>query len=245
MGIRIVKLPDVGEGVAEAEVVEWHVTVGQSVLEDQILAAVMTDKATVEIPSPGCRHRGRAGCRGRRRAGCRGRIDLVWKWPAKATPKSLLRRAKPLPLRRLRNRLLQRRHRNSRSRLQRRRPRNRLRHPCRQVARPWSRPGHRARSRLRRRQYAAVHAMRVSICVRCVVRARRAVSAMTISTPSCASARRRQRRCVRQTPRSRPSKSLACAGALRRRWRRPNAGSHTSPMSRKSTLRRSRNCARR
>ena len=52
MGIRIVKLPDVGEGVAEAEVVEWHVTVGQSVLEDQILAAVMTDKATVEIPSP-------------------------------------------------------------------------------------------------------------------------------------------------------------------------------------------------
>ena len=52
MGIRIIKLPDVGEGVAEAEVVEWHVKVGQSVLEDQILAAVMTDKATVEIPSP-------------------------------------------------------------------------------------------------------------------------------------------------------------------------------------------------
>ena len=52
MGTRIVKLPDVGEGVAEAEIVEWHVGVGQSVLEDQILAAVMTDKATVEIPSP-------------------------------------------------------------------------------------------------------------------------------------------------------------------------------------------------
>src|SRR5688572_15989822 len=52
MGRRIGKLPDVGEGVAEAEVVEWHVEVGQSVLEDQILAAVMTDKATVEIPSP-------------------------------------------------------------------------------------------------------------------------------------------------------------------------------------------------
>lgn len=52
MGTRIVKLPDVGEGVAEAEIVEWHVTVGQSVLEDQLLAAVMTDKATVEIPSP-------------------------------------------------------------------------------------------------------------------------------------------------------------------------------------------------
>ena len=52
MGTRIIKLPDVGEGVAEAELVEWHVTVEQSVLEDQILAAVMTDKATVEIPSP-------------------------------------------------------------------------------------------------------------------------------------------------------------------------------------------------
>jgi 2-oxoisovalerate dehydrogenase E2 component (dihydrolipoyl transacylase) len=52
MGTRVVKLPDVGEGVAEAEIVEWHVEVGQSVLEDQVLAAVMTDKATVEIPSP-------------------------------------------------------------------------------------------------------------------------------------------------------------------------------------------------
>ena len=52
MGIRIVELPDVGEGVAEAEIVEWHVEIGQSVLEDQVLAAVMTDKATVEIPAP-------------------------------------------------------------------------------------------------------------------------------------------------------------------------------------------------
>lgn len=52
MGFRIVKLPDVGEGVAEAEVVEWHVAKGDHVVEDQVLAAVMTDKATVEIPSP-------------------------------------------------------------------------------------------------------------------------------------------------------------------------------------------------
>ena len=52
MTLRIVKLPDVGEGVAEAELVEWHVKVGDSVLEDQLLAAVMTDKATVEIPAP-------------------------------------------------------------------------------------------------------------------------------------------------------------------------------------------------
>ena len=52
MAIRIIKLPDVGEGVAEAELVEWHIKVGDAVLEDQVLAAVMTDKATVEIPSP-------------------------------------------------------------------------------------------------------------------------------------------------------------------------------------------------
>jgi len=48
----VIKLPDVGEGVAEAELVEWLVKVGDIVREDAILAAVMTDKATVEIPSP-------------------------------------------------------------------------------------------------------------------------------------------------------------------------------------------------
>lgn len=48
----VIKLPDVGEGVAEAELVEWLVKVGDLVREDAILAAVMTDKATVEIPSP-------------------------------------------------------------------------------------------------------------------------------------------------------------------------------------------------
>lgn len=52
MSLRVVKLPDVGEGVAEAEIVEWQVAEGDDVAEDQTLAAVMTDKATVEIPSP-------------------------------------------------------------------------------------------------------------------------------------------------------------------------------------------------
>lgn len=52
MGIVTVRLPDVGEGIAEAELVEWNVEVGDVVREDEILAAVMTDKATVEIPSP-------------------------------------------------------------------------------------------------------------------------------------------------------------------------------------------------
>ncbi|MDF1790956.1 MAG: dihydrolipoamide acetyltransferase family protein [Thalassobaculaceae bacterium] len=52
MGAYTVKLPDVGEGVAEAEVTEWHVEVGTIVQEDDILATVMTDKAAVEIPTP-------------------------------------------------------------------------------------------------------------------------------------------------------------------------------------------------
>jgi 2-oxoisovalerate dehydrogenase E2 component (dihydrolipoyl transacylase) len=52
MGIRSIKMPDVGEGVAEAEIVEWAVKVGDLVKEDQVVAAVMTDKATVEIPTP-------------------------------------------------------------------------------------------------------------------------------------------------------------------------------------------------
>ena len=51
MGVRSIKMPDVGEGVAEAEIVEWAVKVGDLVKEDQVVAAVMTDKATVEIPT--------------------------------------------------------------------------------------------------------------------------------------------------------------------------------------------------
>jgi len=52
MGKYVIKLPDVGEGVAEAELVEINVAVGDIVQEDTVLASVMTDKATVEIPSP-------------------------------------------------------------------------------------------------------------------------------------------------------------------------------------------------
>jgi 2-oxoisovalerate dehydrogenase E2 component (dihydrolipoyl transacylase) len=52
MGIHIIKMPDIGEGIAEVELVKWHVQVGDRVSEDQVLADVMTDKATVEIPSP-------------------------------------------------------------------------------------------------------------------------------------------------------------------------------------------------
>ena len=52
MGIHVIKMPDLGEGIAEVEVVQWRVQPGDAVTEDQVLADVMTDKATVEIPSP-------------------------------------------------------------------------------------------------------------------------------------------------------------------------------------------------
>jgi 2-oxoisovalerate dehydrogenase E2 component (dihydrolipoyl transacylase) len=52
MGLYQFKLPDIGEGIAEAEIVAWHVKVGDKVEEDQQLADMMTDKATVEMESP-------------------------------------------------------------------------------------------------------------------------------------------------------------------------------------------------
>ena len=52
MGVHAIKVPDIGEGIAEVELVAWRVQPGDAVAEDQVLADVMTDKATVEIPSP-------------------------------------------------------------------------------------------------------------------------------------------------------------------------------------------------
>ena len=52
MTIHVVKVPDIGEGIAEVELVEWRVRPGDTVEADQALADVMTDKATVEVPSP-------------------------------------------------------------------------------------------------------------------------------------------------------------------------------------------------
>lgn len=52
MAIQDVKLPDIGEGVTEGELVKWLVKPGDTVKADQAVAEVMTDKATVEVPSP-------------------------------------------------------------------------------------------------------------------------------------------------------------------------------------------------
>jgi 2-oxoisovalerate dehydrogenase E2 component (dihydrolipoyl transacylase) len=48
----VFKMPDLGEGTVEAEVVAWHIKVGDVVQEDQVMAEVMTDKAAVEVPAP-------------------------------------------------------------------------------------------------------------------------------------------------------------------------------------------------
>lgn len=52
MNTHVVKVPDIGEGIAEVELVAWHVRPGDAVAADQVVADVMTDKATVEVPSP-------------------------------------------------------------------------------------------------------------------------------------------------------------------------------------------------
>lgn len=52
MGVHVIKMPDIGEGIAEVELVACYVKVGDTVTEDMVLADVMTEKATIEIPSP-------------------------------------------------------------------------------------------------------------------------------------------------------------------------------------------------
>ena len=52
MALFTFRLPDIGEGISEAEIVGWHVKVGDRVEEDQPIADMMTDKATVEMESP-------------------------------------------------------------------------------------------------------------------------------------------------------------------------------------------------
>ena len=50
--MSIFKLPDLGEGLQDAEIVEWHVKIGDEIKLDQPLVSVETDKAVVDIPSP-------------------------------------------------------------------------------------------------------------------------------------------------------------------------------------------------
>ena len=64
MSIHTIRMPDIGEGIAEVEIVEWRVAAGDRVAEDQTLCDVMTDKAAVEVPSSvtAVCHRASAAC---------------------------------------------------------------------------------------------------------------------------------------------------------------------------------------
>src|SRR5258705_6755946 len=53
MSQYVFKMPDLGEGTVDAEIVAWHAKPGDAVTEDQIIVEVMTDKAAVEVPPPG------------------------------------------------------------------------------------------------------------------------------------------------------------------------------------------------
>ena len=52
MSNYVFKLPDLGEGTVEAEIVNWRVKPGDTVAEDDVLVEVMTEKAAVEVPAP-------------------------------------------------------------------------------------------------------------------------------------------------------------------------------------------------
>ena len=70
-------LPDLGEGLQEAELVAWHVAEGDHVVVDQPLVSVETEKAVVEIPSPKRRtYRTAAGASGRAGEGRRSSADI-------------------------------------------------------------------------------------------------------------------------------------------------------------------------
>jgi len=52
VGTHLYKLPDIGEGVVEAEITAWHVAIGDTVSEEDPIADAMTDKATIELTAP-------------------------------------------------------------------------------------------------------------------------------------------------------------------------------------------------
>ena len=250
MGEHVIKLPDVGEGVAEAELVEWHVKVGDLVREDTVLAAVMTDKATVEIPSPvdgevlwlGAEIgdtvavgsplvRLKVAGEGNVAAGEAGQPK-----PAEAPAK---RRRRPSRGRRAEAPASPRpkadaeaapRRAESRAPrgLQRRRAARRGREAARLAGRAAARAGRPA-----------------STCARSPARGpagritHEDLDAFLARGPQAA----RRSRARARTTRSRRSRSSGCAARSPRRWRWPSRASRTSPMSRRSTSPRWRTCA--
>ena len=209
MGERSIKMPDVGEGVAEAELVEWQVKVGDLVREDQVVAAVMTDKATVEIPSPRRRHRLALG-------GEVGDVLAVGAelirieapgLPDPPPPAAAARAAAAAEGAAGRRESPRRRRRSAVA------SRERRRRARRAVA--GAAAARRAKNRSPRPPCACAPGRRASICAQCAAPGPRGASPMRTSTPFSRAGRRggARRRAARRTMRSRRSRS----SGLRRR----------------------------
>ncbi len=217
MGTFVFKLPDVGEGTAEAEIVAWHVKVGDVVEEDQNLVDVMTDKATVEMTAPvagkvialhgepRCDGAGRCAAgrvRSRRRRQCEGRNG---KSAAPAKPDASKADAPPAPKAEAKPAAATRGAAEGRRRN--RPPQARLRHARR-----------RATSRWPRRRCASARMNSASNCNSCRARARRAASPTPISTALS-----------RAAGEARPLRS----GLARARGRRGGQGHRPAPQDRR------------
>ena len=255
MGEHVIKLPDVGEGIAEAELVEWHVKVGDLVREDAVLAAVMTDKATVEIPSPVDGEVLWLGAEigdtvavgspivrleGGRRGQCRSRGSRRQAAPASRPPRRQTTpphgRQSPHP-------------KSSRQPADACRPKPRRSEPAapaRQLRAPAGAPRAEGEKplaspavRLRARE-AGIDLRQVAGTGPAGRITHEDLDAFLARGPQAA---RPARPCA-ATTRSRTSRSSACAARSPRRWRWRSRASRTSPMSRRSTSPRSKICAR-
>ena len=239
MGRYVFKLPDVGEGTAEAEIVAWHVKVGDAVGEDQNLVDVMTDKATVEMTSPVS---GKVlsihGEPGQMAAVGSPLVELEVEGEGNvkpgAAPAAKAEAPKPAakPEPKPEGAEAQRLPRSclciARSTLSARCARS-LRTPC----------ANRATSRWHRRRCASARMNLGSRCNTSPDRDRRDASPIRISTttshPADATRLPHAPAATRNATASKTSRSSACAARSRRRCRTPSAASPISPMSRKST----------
>ncbi len=258
MSERVVRLPDVGEGVAEAELVSWQVAVGDVVHPDSVLAEVLTDKATVEVFSPVAGRvtvlRGTVGevlavgsefvvietdvdCPGRasdrrRHAGAR----------------SAARRPEPSPRHRRTDEARDQDspHTARRSLGRRHRPMvsgapdgSAHRSPQPSGAPHHVEPG---RGRSPRRRCGCRHARRASTCGSCRGADRPDGSPTPTSTPTSPAGRRRRAEATnrrRRDGRPRSGPSSGCAGGSPTGWRCRRRASRTSPTSTRSTSARS------
>ena len=255
-------MPDIGEGTTEAEIVAWHVKVGDIVTEDDPLAEVMTDKATVEIPSPV------AGTVVALHGEPGEKLPVgadwwCWRWP-EPSPKPLRvpkqqqnqpltlpllpQRAPPSPAKRERGNRLRRK--NPSPAMRERVPRPKRKRGARRVrvvqAR-LARPGFPVAKPSPRQRCASEPGTSASSCNSSPAPAPAGASPTKTSTPTPRRAGVSKPRALQRWPGatgSRRSRSSVCAARSPSICRRRSGASRISPMSRRSTSPRSKNCAR-